>query len=503
MKTEACTNRLGRPQNAILGALRLRAIRYGRFCPIMKKHLSLALIPALLIWTAATPRASAANLKTIFLAARAHDMRYRQSGASYREARTIGPEARSAFLPHISAEANTSYNDLTSRILGGSSTFVFPSGHFTFNAHGYGVSVSETLLDIQALYAYRAAGDTMRAARSRYELAKSDLVLGVCAKYFGYLLARDDLRLRRAEERALRAEYASAMRGFHLGRVPITDANEARARYDAVRAATLAAQNALRLARARIERMTGTPARGLWPLNLHHALPRPRAGVLVTDEARALNHNLVLQAARRQAAAAAADARAASAGRYPTITAQAAYSYSRAGNGEFGFGTVLRDKTIGLNLNLPIYQGGELSAKSAHASAAAFHARVAALRIQRRVRFDVRQAFLNVRNGYDEIRALKAARAAARQALASERLGVRVGFRNNVDVLRAEQAYYRSRRDFARATYDYLLGRLELKAAVSHLTAGDIDRLNALLKPPSAPSAPSNGHAAPGVGARP
>ncbi len=467
----------------------------------MKKRLSLALIPVLLAWSA--PRVPAADLKSIFLAARAHDMGYRQSGASYREARTIGPEARAAFLPHVSADANVSYNDLTSRILGGSSTFVFPSGHFTFNAHGYGVSVSETLLNIQALYAYRAAGDTVRAARSRYKLAKSELVLTVSAQYFGYLLARDDLHLRRAEARALRAEYASAMHSFHLGRAPITNANEARARYEAVRASTLAAENAVRLARARIERMTGAPVQNLWSLDLHRTLPRPGTGVLATDEARAMNHNLVLQAARGQAAAAAAYARAASAARYPTITAQASYSYARANSGEFGFGTVLRNKTIGLDLRLPIYQGGELSAKDAHAEATAFHARVAAMRVQRRVRFDVRQAFLNVRNGYDEIHALEAAERAARQALTSERLGARVGIRNNLDVLRAEQAYYRSERDFARATYGYLLGRLELKAAVSHLTVGDIDRLNALLKPPSVASAPSNGDLAAGIGARP
>lgn len=456
----------------------------------MNKRLALAIIPTLLAWTAAP--AVAANLKEIFRAARLHDMRFRQSGASYREARTISPEARSAFLPHVSAQADTSYNDLTSKILGGSAGFVFPSGHFTFNANGYDVSVTETLLDIQALYAWRAAGDTVRAARQRYRLAKSDLVLAVCAKYFGFLLARDDLRLRHAEERALRAEYASAMRSFRLGRAPITNANEAQAGYEAVHAATLAAKNAVRLARARIERMIGGPAHHLWPLNMHRPLPRPHAGALVVDEARALRHNLVLQAARAQARAAGASAHAVAAARYPTITAQAAYSYSRAGNGEFGFGTILRDKTIGLDLTLPIYQGGELSAKSARASAAAYHARVTALRIQRRVQFDVRQAFLNVRNGYHEIHALKAAEKAARVALASERLGMRVGVRNNVDVLRAEQAYYRSRRDLARATYDYLLGRLELKAAVSRLTAGDIERLNALLHPPTAP-VPGNG----------
>ena len=462
---------------------------------MLMKRLSLALVPAVLVCAAAP--ALAANLKDIFRAARLHDMGYRQAGASYREARTLGPEARSAFLPHISAQANTTYNDLTSSILGGEAGFIFPSGHFTFNANGYGISVTETLLDIRALYAWRAVGATIHAAHQRYALAQSNLVLTVSAQYFAFLLARDDLRLRRAEERALRAEYQSALHSFHLGRAPITDANEARARYEAVRAATLAARNAVRLARARIERMTGRPADHLWPLNLHHPLSRPHAGTLVTDEARALRDNLVLRSARSEARAAAQNAHAAFAAHYPTISAQASYSYNRADNGEFGFGTVLRDKTIGLYLTLPIYQGGELSAKSAHASAAAFQAHVAALRVERRVQFDVRQAFFNVRNDYREIAALAAAKKAARVALASERLGMRVGVRNNVDVLRAEQAYYRSRRDFARATYDYLLSRLELKAAVSHLTAGDIAELNALLQPPGAPYAPSNGHRPP------
>ncbi|WP_298134815.1 TolC family outer membrane protein [Acidiferrobacter sp.] len=459
---------------------------------IMPKRASLAFLSLLFALTAAP--APAANLEDIFQAACLHDMGYRQAGASYREARTLGPKARSAFLPHVSAQANTSYNDLTSTIIGGVGGLVFPSGHFTFNAHGYGVSVTQTLLDIHALYAWQAAGATMQAARLRYALARSNLILTVSAQYFGFLLARDDLRLRRAEERALRAEYESAMHSFHLGRASITDANEAWARYEVVHAQMLTAHNAVRLARARIERMTGLPARHLWPLNLHRSLPRPRTGTLIADEARAQRQSLILQAARSQAHAASESAHAASAARYPTITAEASYSYTRADDGEFGFGTTLSDKTIGVDLNLPIYQGGELSAESERASAAAFRAHVAVLRAQRRIQFDVRQAFLNVRNGYHEVAALAAAKKAARVALASERLGMRVGIRNNVDVLRAEQAYYRSRRDFARAVYDYLLGRLELTAAMSHLKAADIKRLNALLRPPDAVSPAGHGH---------
>ncbi len=436
--------------------------------------------------------AYALNLSRLYAEARVHDMRYAESSASYREARTLMPGARSAFLPHVSANADTAYNDLQSTIFGGSPGFTFPSGHFSFNSNGYGVSVTEALLNVQALYNYRAVGQSLKASKIRYQLAASRLVLTVAQRYFNLLLAKSELRLRRTEEHALETELARAKRSFRLGTATVIDAKDARARYEAVRAQTLSAANAVRIARSRIEQMTGTSARHVWPLRLSKLPPPPSIRSIHREEDQASRHNLVLRTVTAEARAARAEARAAAAGRYPTITAEAAYTYSRAGGSEFGFGSVIRQKSIGLDLTLPIYQGGELSAASARAEARAFKAHVAVLRTEREVQFDVRQASLDVRNGYAEVRALRVAEKAAHTALVSDRLGLKVGVRNDVEVLRAQQSYYQARRDFARAVFAYLLSRLSLKAAVSELTAGDIHRLNALLRAPSGLTAPNN-----------
>jgi len=312
----------------------------------------------------------------------------------------------------------------------------------------------------------------------------------VAQNYFGFLLAQDDLRLRQAEKRALHAELTRARHSFRLGTATITDTNDARARYAAVRAETLNARNAVQIARSRVERMTGEPARHFWRLDLQ-ALPPPGHETLLADEHRAARANLVLQAARAQAQATQAAARAVGAARYPTIQAQAAYSDTSAGNSMFGFGSIVRQKTVGLNLTWPLYQGGEQAAADAQASARAFGAHIRVLRTERRVQFTVHQAFLNVRNGYAQVQALQTAEKAAHLAITSDRLGVRVGVRNHVDVLRAEQRYYQSRRNYAQAVYDYLLSRLSLKAVVSQLTLGDLHRLNALLRPPG-PFAPNS-----------
>ncbi|HUW97469.1 MAG TPA: TolC family protein [Acidiferrobacter sp.] len=460
----------------------------GGFAPARKLALLLAAISVLGL---GSPTARALNLETLFGQAQLYDMRYAQSGAQYQEARTIGPLARSAFLPKVTAHANTTYNVLNTTILGGVPGFTFPSGRFAFNANGYDVSVNETLFNIQALYAYRAAGETLAAAKISHRLALSELIFNVARNYFGFLRAEDSLRLRQAEESALREELARAQRSFRLGTATVTDANEASARYEAVRAQTLSAANAVQIARSRVERMTGEPADDFWLLDLGRLPPPPHGGTLLSEEDLAARNNLVLKAARAEAEAAGAEAEAAGAARYPTIKAEAAYDYSRAGNSMFGFGSIVRQKTIGVELSLPIYEGGELAAVSAKAGARAFKAHIVVLRIGRRVQFDVRQAFLNVGNGYAEVQALKTAEQAAQLALRSDKLGLKVGIRNNVDVLRAEQVYYRSRRDFADAVYNYLLSRLSLKAAVSQLTVADIYRLNALLEPPLKPRAPS------------
>ncbi len=453
----------------------------------------LLLVMAAGAFTLTPDAARALNLTHLYAEAVVHDMRYAESGASYREARTLIPVARSAFLPHVSANANTAYNILQSTILGGTTGFTFPSGRFAFNSNGYGISVTETLLNVQALYDYRAAGQSLKASRIRYRLSASRLVLSVAQRYFDLLLAKSELRLRQAEEHALRAQLARAKRSFRLGTATVIDAKDARARYEAVRAQALDAANAVRITRSRIEQMTGARARHVWPLALGKLPPPPSRGSVLLEESRASRHNLVLLATRAEARAARARASAAAAGRYPTITAEAAYTYNRAGNSQFGFGSVIREKSIGLNLSLPIYQGGELSAASARAEARAYKAHVAVLRTERAVEFDVRQAFLNERNGYAEVRALRVAEKAAHVALQSDRLGLKVGVRNDVEVLRAQQNYYQARRDFARAVFAYLLSRLSLKAAVSELTVGDIRQLNALLRPPSG-SSPRSSH---------
>jgi len=137
---------------------------------------------------------------------------------------------------------------------------------------------------------------------------------------------------------------------------------------------------------------------------------------------------------------------------------------------------------IGLQLNLPIYQGGAVSSRVREA-AANYNAALSSLEGARRnAALSARQSYLGVVNGLAQIKALEAAQESSQASLDSNKLGYEVGVRISIDVLNAEQQLYQTRRDLARAYHETLMARLRLKSAVGALDEADLQEINALLQ---------------------
>jgi outer membrane protein len=173
------------------------------------------------------------------------------------------------------------------------------------------------------------------------------------------------------------------------------------------------------------------------------------------------------------------------AGHYPTLDAVAGYSVNNNQN----FGALqadMRTASIGLQLNLPIYQGGLTSSRVREAVANQEKARQDLEAAARDAGLSARQAYLNLESGVARVRALEQALVSSRAQLDSTKLGLSVGVRTNLDVLNAEQQVLSARRDLAGARYAWLLAGLSLKAAVGTLDLGDLVEIDHHLKPASA-----------------
>jgi outer membrane protein len=155
-----------------------------------------------------------------------------------------------------------------------------------------------------------------------------------------------------------------------------------------------------------------------------------------------------------------------------------------------GTGNNTRLNIIGLQLTVPIYQGGLTSSRVREAISNEERARQDFESARRAAEFAARQAYLGSTNGMAQVRALEAALTSTESQLASTRLGQEVGVRTQVDVLNAQQQLFGARRELAQSRYTYILSLLRLEAAIGDLTEDDLARVGGWLGPAIAASAP-------------
>jgi outer membrane protein len=168
-------------------------------------------------------------------------------------------------------------------------------------------------------------------------------------------------------------------------------------------------------------------------------------------------------------------------GHYPTLDLVANYSNNQSNGGSFGVGSDNTSKSVGVQLNMPLFQGGAVNSKWREAEANRERALQELENTRRSVALQTRQAYLGVVSGIAQVKALQQALTSSESVLEASKLGQEVGVRTNLDVLNAQQQLYATRRDLYQAEYSYLLSQLRLKAAVGALGEEDLSLINQAL----------------------
>ena len=145
-------------------------------------------------------------------------------------------------------------------------------------------------------------------------------------------------------------------------------------------------------------------------------------------------------------------------------------------------GSVKREESrIGIELSIPIVQGGRTYHRTKQAR---FNAEVAQNeyeKVRRETIQTTRDAYLNVIAGISRVKALAQALESTEAAAKAAEAGFQVGTRTSVDVLLALRETFLANRDFSRARYDYLLSSLRLKQATGVLSIDDLLQIDVWL----------------------
>ena len=298
---------------------------------------------------------------------------------------------------------------------------ILPSTTRNPESANYTLTLTQPIFRQQNWLQYQQGGQQVRQAEATFGQASQDLIIRVAQAYFDVLAAHDTLALVRAQKTATAEQLAQAKRNFEVGTATITDTHEAQARYDLIAAQEIAALNDLESKRRALQLITGREPGELATLrpDVKLAPPNPPDMQTWVDLAEKQGYPVQIAEAAAEVAVARGTAHARGAPADARFRRHPRPVGARAPRARATSGATPRTTVIGLQLAMPLYQGGALNSREREAAALNLKAKEDLENARRNAALAARQNYLLVING---IALVERARAGARLVAERARL---------------------------------------------------------------------------------
>ncbi len=393
------------------------------------------------------------------------------------------PQGRAGLLPQASISASTQYNDRELNFRDPAIAF----NRSQYNSNSASLSVTQPIYRRQNWVAYDQSKTQIVLADLQLASAGQDLILRVSQAYFDVLLAIANLSFTVAQKTAIAQQLEQAKRNFEVGNATITDTHEAQARYDLVTSQEIAARADVEVKNRALEQLIGRQAPVLAGPAKNFSPTPPTPNAMEPWVERARTTGLAVRIAEENLTFFSQDVERNRGGHHPTVDAFASVSEFGSGpTNTTGVGTSAGTDTsariIGLQLAIPIYQGGSINSRVRESLSNEDKARQDLENARRSAELAARQGYLGVSSSIAQVRALESAVVSNQSSVDSTMLGQQVGVRTQVDVLNAQQLLFSAQRDLAQARYNYIASLLRLIAASGELSETDLQRINSWLE---------------------
>jgi TolC family type I secretion outer membrane protein len=341
----------------------------------------------------------------------------------------------------------------------------------------------QPVLRLRSIFALQQARESVKSAQADLAREKQAVAVRVAGNYFEALFARDKLALLSAQRRNIEARLIAAQRALDAGTGVRTDIDEARAQLDKLRAQEIGIIQNIRVTTVQLEVLLGQGVDSVSPIDVSRMTPEvfdPGEIEPLLELAREKSPDILARAA--DLAASKAGIRAARADHLPTLDFVASASRGLSENPfSTGLNTEITSNAYGLQLNIPIYQGGLTQSRVREAVAQSEEAQERYFNSLNTAQVQVRKEFMTVQQGIAQFRAFQQALLSAEQAVLSNQKGVLAGTRTSLDVLLVEQQRYQVELDFAQSRYEMLSAWVRLNSLIGTMDEAEFERLNQLL----------------------
>jgi outer membrane protein len=473
---------------------------------VLAAALTAILTPALTVTFAAD--AEAESLRDIYELALENDATLRAQEARY----LAGLEDEKAALSQLLPQVNGSYSfqnsdtDTTSPGIIGFTPDGIPIIGDTFDStnidtEGYQVSLQQPLFNLPAWFSFQSGKELSKQVEATFAGNQQNLIVRVVQAYLAVLRAQDNLRASRAREEAFERQLEQNQQRFDVGLIAITDVYESQAAFDLSQVDRIADENSVAVALENLSVLTDKRHDTLDVLVEGFDVKPPEPADRGAWVEFALANNFNLKAAQYAEEAARQNAKARRLAHAPTINGTASVSdfetdgtrfQDPAGIFNFPPNNEREQAVWGVELSMPLFAGGGISAERRRAAQQFNAAREDRINLTRQTVTDARSLHMTVVNDVARVKARRQSIVSSKSALDATQAGYEVGTRNIVDVLNAQNTLFIALRDYANSRYDYITNTLLLKEQAGTLSPEDVMRLDSFLEPPPPPTSSSS-----------
>ena len=435
------------------------------------RHSQLIILLIFLLQTAIPSSLSAMDLMEAYTGAKKSDPLFGSYVYEHEAARTLSKQGRSSLLPKI-------------QIVGSTSRYEFdtaPAAYQNYNGYSSGINLRQPIFNLPKFYEYRQYNIRETIGDLKFASAEQDLILRVAEAYFNGMAARQLLELIDTEKKAVSEQLEQAKRMFRAGVATITDVHDAEARYDLILSKEVENKYNLEIKIQALKRIVGIEPDGLSFLKEDTPLRVPEPESLEGWIEIGKKHNPILKSYAYKVDNNKEELKKNKGQRLPTVDLVAGYSWTNTIS-EYVKTQTIAYRSIGIQVNIPVFSGGYISAKVEESQATFEQTKK---EYENALLDDVQkltEAFLGLKGSIVKIDSLLTAIRSASISLASNKKGLIAGVRTIVDVLNAERELEDVRGKLIQARYDYIMNMVKLKFYAGTLSEEDVLIINQWLQ---------------------
>lgn len=414
------------------------------------------------------------GLMEAYEAALANDSVYRsamhenEAGQQYKE---IG---RASLLPSVSASYaySKNYGDIASKTNLGWNT-----QDRDYNSKNATIQLRQPLINMDGLARYKQGNAQTMLSDKQFEVRKQELMARFFGLYASANFSKDVLALAEKQRDAFMQQLQSNTRMSKFGEGTKTDLIESQAKLSLSEAQVIEAEYNVIDSHNALAAMLGKEVNTLDALSESFEVLPLAPSAFDEWKALALKNNAEIAAQSEAIEIANQEVKRNRAGHMPRLDAIASISNSDSDTSST-FNQKINNKSIGLQLNVPIYSGGSVTALTLQAEANHKKAQDDLESKTNEIVLGLRKQYSAVLSNILKVEALKKSVASAELLIEATQKSVTGGIRTNLDVLNARKQLFEVKRDLSSARYNYLVAYISLRKAAGVLTVNDFEKIS-------------------------